>query len=202
MYVELTILLEENRQTSWYIYIYVIYTCKTQLQKWKVLHVSWFISQTSFLKGMSRFISMILPPYLGKIPQTCFKPPQRKKFLENCLCRMRGIFPGYVGENLDYFEMRNTKTCPIFASCAKTNDKNDIIKVNIPKNKQTDPATNSLVLKLSFSGCVFSWSGISHNGPPPVEKKRTIASPTRASDWCLGITPKTKGWTLKMMGSQ
>ena len=29
------------------------------------------------------------------------KPPQRKKFLQNCWWRVRGIFLGYVGEILD-----------------------------------------------------------------------------------------------------
>ena len=145
---------------------------------------------------MSRFISMILPPDLGK------DTPTKKEIPWELFVQDPRYLPIFFGEILVYFEMRNTKTCLIFASGAKSNDKND--NQSEHTQKQTNRSSNQLssVWNSVFLDAFFRGQESATTDRHLWEKKRTIASPTRASDWCLGITPKTKGWTLKMMGSQ
>ena len=48
-------------------------------------------------------ISMILPTYPGKIPQTSPNPHKERNSFINCWWNFRGIFQGYVGEILEYW---------------------------------------------------------------------------------------------------
>ncbi len=54
----------------------------------------------SYLEISSQ-MSMILPTYPGKIPQTSPNPHKERNSFINCWWNLRGIFQGYVGEILE-----------------------------------------------------------------------------------------------------
>ncbi len=67
----------------------------------------WEPKNTIFLqqrkhKNTETLLSMILPTYSGKIPQTSPNPHKERNSFRNCWCRVRGIFQGPVGEILDF----------------------------------------------------------------------------------------------------
>ncbi len=57
-------------------------------------------------------ISMILPTYPGKIPQTSPNPQKERNPFINCWWNVWGIFQGYVGEILDHcHSSSHVKSC-------------------------------------------------------------------------------------------
>ncbi len=69
---------------------------------------SWHVSQ--FFMISSLILSMILPTYPGKIPQTSPNPQKERTSFINCWWNFWGIFQWYVGENLDFRLFGSPKT--------------------------------------------------------------------------------------------